>query len=471
MRAAERATAGGWTRWCARAGLCLVIVVVVVVSARPIVAQEDAPLQEHGPRQYLLAEPASYTSVLDAFEVSDLPDVSIGLSFRRTQSSAMIGRERVAEGETIAGGYRNVARSEQATSALSIDLASGVFRGVMVFVRLPLVLSDQRSLVQPPDAGPTAPTDELADASAYTPEAAAEGTQNGQANQGDQANQADKLFSHDYRSITRSGIPGLDIGAAWQITNQYRTAYLPTWVVQVESRVGLGKVLRPCSAGDSCVGGVSRGTLTLELDSRWSYRYRWVEPYLGLRYVHEWATGASERFVPGAVADGLDVGLPSRQQLTLGTALMVWEDRGRYQRMSIDLRGVATYISAGRDYSQLFDVLGGSKNALLSQTDPSQGELPFYGITQVDGHAQLRADLAVEAQAARYVQFRLGVSLMRMSQHLLTGAAPCGHSGPSVCQPGQANPLYRAVIDQPGQRFAMLENLRYDLFATAIGRF
>lgn len=429
--------------------------VLGALALLPRPAAADAEARGRTMQRYLLAEPTSYMDVLDGFEGSRLPQVRVALGYHRTQSAATIGRERVSEGERTAGGYRSVARSEQVIDALSLDLAVGVYRDLMVLLRVPLVLSDKRSLKQPSDA-PDASSSEPQDASA--------------SGEGDPSQ---ALFNHNARSATRSGVPAVDIGAAWGITNQYRTSYLPTWVVTVESRLGLGEVLRPCQPGYPCSAGVSRGTIALTLDSRWSYRFPWIEPYLGMRYVHEWASAAASRFSPDGVPDALDTGLPSTQELTLGAALMLWEDRARFQRLSIDLRGQAAYVSAGRDYTPLFDVLGLSSNPQLSAANESANLLPFYGITQTAQHARFRAQLAVGAQAARYIQFRLGASIIHVTRHLLSGAAACLQSGvtQAQCAPDQQNPLYRAVLDMPGQRFAMLGNFSYELFAAATGQF
>ena len=404
--------------------------------------------------RYLLAQPTGYTNVLDAFDGAALPDWSVTLGFRRTHSLLDIARETLAEDARVAGAYRPVARSELLTHALSLELAAGVYRDVMVFLRLPLVLSDKRSLSQSADAPSGGSRFEPADAS---------GTLD--------PTQRSALFGHNERSATRSGVPGLDVGIAWGITSQYRTTYLPTWVIVLESRIGLGEVLRPCLTSSACSAGVNRGTLVLAVDSRWSYRYTWLEPYLGLRYAREWATAAGSRFTPMGVPDDVDTGLPSDLQLTLGAAFMLWEDRARFQRIALDVRGQAAHRSAGRDYSPLFDVLGASTNPQLGAAVADDPLAPFYGLTQVDAHAQLRAELALSAQAAQYVRFRLGLSLMHMTPHLLTGAAACESSAAGPCANGRTNPLYRAAIDLPGQRFLLRGNLTYDLFASASGQF
>src|SRR5205085_8619485 len=117
----------------------------------------------------------------------------------------------------------------------------------------------------------------------------------------------------------------------------------------------------------SCDPGKSRGTTRLLLGTRWSYRYRFVEPYIGVDHAFEWASSASNRFKPrGAGLYFGDTGLPSVTGLTAGGSFVPWEHRGRFQQFSIDVRGRAEYVSAGRDYTPLFDVLGASGNPYLS---------------------------------------------------------------------------------------------------------
>lgn len=422
-------------------GLC-------VLAALYMPSGVSAQLKQVQPQ--LMSRPAEYTDVLDAFEDGKWPDLNVGLSFERSHTRSTVMRERIAEGDRIAGRYTPVATSTQITNALSLELAAGVFRDLMVFARLPLVLSDVRSLALPSGV-------QASDAESVLRTGASDPV----------------LFTPNYKSATRSGIPGLDLGLVWGVVNQYRTPYLPTWVVSFETRLGLGRLMRPCTEADQCDTGINRGTTTISLGSRWSYRVRWIEPYLGLRYVHEWATAASGNFTPhGDVAGYADTTMPSTQELTLGAAVVAWEDRARFQRLSIDVRGFASYVSAGRDYSILYDALGTSNHPQLATAQASAaGAVPFTGVTNVASHARVAAEVSLATQAARYIRFRLGLVLSHVTSHLLTDAAPCATDLDGSCGADQVNPLYRAAIDMPGQRFLLASNLGYDLFASANGEF
>jgi len=416
----------GWLR-------CLGLVsllVAMIGGAGPACAQGSQGQES----VQLLARPIEYTDVLDAFEHGALPDFRVRLRFARSQSAATVMREHTAAGDRAAGRRSRVAHSRQVTNALTLELAAGLWSDLMLYGRLPVVLSNMRSLSARGSLDPG-------------------------------------LFGVPYRSITRSGIPAVDFGLAWGVVNQYRTPHWPTWVVSVEAELGLGKLLRPCTQGSGCSSGVNRGTAAITVESRWSYRLRWLEPFLGLRYRHEWATAAADNFAPHADVRGYrSTSLPSVQELTLGAALLTWEDRARYQRLSVELSGMAAYVSAGRDYSVLYDALGTSQDPQLATPYESEsGQVPFTGITNVGSHTRLGAELSLVMQAARYMRFRLGVALSHTTAHALTQAVAC--EGDGSCSGQSVNLLYRPAIDSPGQRFWQVGEVRYDLFVGASGEF
>jgi hypothetical protein len=66
--------------------------------------------------------------------------------------------------------------------------------------------------------------------------------------------------------------------------------------------------------------------------------------------------------------------------------------------------------------------------------------------------------------------------LSHATDHLLTSAASCSErassgSASGRCGEVQPNPLFRGVIDLPGQRFVQVSDLQYSLSATATGQF
>jgi hypothetical protein len=232
-----------------------------------------------------------------------------------------------------------------------------------------------------------------------------------------------------------------------------------------------------CVAGD-CEPGIARGTNRLTLESRWSYRLRYLEPLFGVAQTFQWIGRGDELFRPGATTTGMiDSEPPWTTTMTVGSAFIPWEDRGRFQRVELDLTGKAAFVSAGRDYTPLFDALGSSSNEHLQTVEEGASSLsaPFVGLTHVDSYAQLGLELAAVVRAARYVSFALAGGLSHLTAHLLTGAQACDTSttGPrrGGCPEGIVNPLYRPVIDTPGQRFRMVSEVSWHLSTSAMGRF
>lgn len=429
----------------------------------------------------LLREPALYTDVIDAFDEGDAFDLSFTLSYVRRVSRASIQRElSTADSVTGTADARllEVAETKRTVNQLMLGLQVGLYRDLALSLEVPLVLSDAQVLDLPAGLNGSqraAIVDALA---APVPG-------------GDPGAPDQRLFdlSSPQSSATRSGVPAVHLGLAWGVTNQYRSPELPTWVVGLQTRIGTGDVLAPCLDGDGCEPGISRGTAVLRVESRWSYRLRALEPYLGVAYVGEWATAAQRLFEPsGAALEGqAGTSLPTRMELTLGLAIVPWEDRMRFQRFSIDTTARANYVSAGRDFTPLFDVLGSSPSPYLTAPnydrvsgDPAQRtEVPFTGVTNVAAHGQFGLDLAIVMQAARYVRFGLGFGLAYTTPHLLTGAAACNAevsaspNDPRIgsCSAGIVNPIHRPVLDLAGNRFRLGGALDTQLVAMATGQF
>ena len=95
----------------------------------------------------LMDVPIAYTDVIDAFEPNDPLDVRINLEFVRTETNARIQREQpTTRDDGVSRNWVNVADSERVTNTLAVGLDVGVYHDLMVFGRLPLVLSDEREL-------------------------------------------------------------------------------------------------------------------------------------------------------------------------------------------------------------------------------------------------------------------------------------------------------------------------------------
>ncbi|MCH2108900.1 MAG: hypothetical protein MK135_06195, partial [Polyangiaceae bacterium] len=244
--------------------------------------------------------------------------------------------------------------------------------------------------------------------------------------------------------------------------------------------------------------GVSRGTTAIEAHTYVSKRFKYLEPYTGFAALIEFQTKRSD-FGATDLEGSLVNHPPLRGTVTAGVAVIPWEQVEKFQRVSFDFRFQGTYVSEGRDYSELFDALGSSDadslrtpnfdsyraNTLGSPTgevdpfipsvvDPNSEKIYTTGITNVQQHGVYDIKGQFTWQAGRYVSFDLGAAAKIIQGHLLTVDQPCNLSfngnpeeaGPCKYTTGESdngNPIWRAdgspnanhrkVINDTGRRF------------------
>lgn len=442
--------------WVVRAYGLLLVVIVVVGAALPARAQDET----------LLSEPIAFTDVADAFDGEDPIDIRVRIGFRSAFSSSTIERENVenaASDGRAATRYRSVLDASAVHNELRLGLEVGVYHDLMLFMGLPLVLSDDQELH--PYNGQSCGDGSTGGPCALLIESTTE-------------DEAAPLFlvPRTLAAKQRSGLPRVELGAAWSPMNQYRGDDA-TWTLRTTFELPTGEVMQPCLAGAGCSAGITDGTASLKLESRWSRRYRYFEPLLGISHELSWLS-AGENLFTASAGHGADA-LPTTTEVIVGSAIIPWEDRMRHQRFSVELRTRAAYVSAGRGVGPLFDALGTSSSPHLSTTRDTTTGTPFTGVTTIGSHGALGIDAMVVMKAARYVRFTVGADLGFLTDHLITGAPDCEEGDPrstrtsraTSCASTRVSPLYRPVIDAPGQRFRLVDAVAVGLVARADGQF
>jgi hypothetical protein len=450
----------------------------------------------------VLRDPAEVTRVVDAWQDGGGIDLHFTLGYQHNWKRATILRETQDVELDARAAERTVrvpvARFSERTSRLNVRAELGLYHDLALIVRVPIVLSNSVELEA---RGPGAAA---LDAAPGVP-----------------------LFDLPFASPNRSGVEFLGVGVDWGILNQGRDGSSPSLLVGAEGRFSVSEPMHACGRAPSAAGsgsapmrcaypsdinrngvggeypadgidslegalpneprraGVSRGTTGIELHGAVSRRFAQLEPYLGF--------GASLELPVDASDFGSDRPWneqpPLQGRVSLGTEIVPWELVEQYQRVSLDLRLVGTYRSAGRDYSELFDALGssaaisyrrpnfasyranpeeGSRAAVPSVVDPSSERVFATGLTEVAAHGSYALRLAARWQAGQYVHFDAGGAYALIEKHLITLGRPCdagraatpesagpcapgGVYGPSAT--GSPDPSYRAETDQPGRRF------------------
>lgn len=461
----------------------------------PSVAAAAEPVAAAEPR--LLSETAEMTTVADGFDRSSgFPfEVNLTLGFRYTRKTANIRRESALFQPGLStGGFaastENVARYSENRSILDLGADIGLYKDLALVLRLPVILSDSRELSD-------------LDGSSRNPQRL-------------QDPAGGQLFRVPFRSPTRSGIDYFQVGLNYALTNQQRQPTMPTWVIGIEGRFGVGPRLHACNddgavkcpdpsnPSQSRDPGISRGTNAVAFHTIVSRRIGYLEPYAGFRFDAEFPQASSDF----NRTDDLQGVLLNRPPLvgtfTLGSEVIPWERRDQFQRVVLDLRGRMAYHSPGRDYSELFDALGSSTAASLrsgnaatyvrgpdgvtSVADPNGQRVFFTGITDQQAFTTFGGMTQVTWQAGEFIKFSAGFGLTFIQSHFLSSAEACnpdfkgnidaagpckGASGGSGLQPvtGIPNPNHRAVIDAPGRRFSVDDAAIIDLFLSGIVMF
>jgi hypothetical protein len=469
-----------------------------VVGVVAVGAALSTPAPVHADDELVLMnEPTTYTDVVDAFDDDDVFDVHIHVGYLRQWELGRVQRE--VNGPMAADGrsqtlLRDVGNYELQRNGLMFGLDIGIFRDLAIYARLPLILSDDRTVS--PRSGLDPAVIEAGGMPLFD------------------------LPSSGFRSPQRSGVDWMSVGLAWSILNQHRQQWAPTWVLMIEGRFNIGDPMRACgvsitgsqfcrpdldSSGNPIArdysAGVGRGVNALRVETRASFREGMLEPYGGLMAQIEWPGSAGSVFLPSGDLRGYINRLPPIQgRFTAGVAVIPWEDRLHFQRFTFDLRFQGDYVSEGRDYSPLFDALGSSSNPYLATpsyegvatmenpTTDGLGRVQFNGLTDTQSHGRFGGQVTLEMQAAQYVRFQVGTMFMYSMPYNITQSDACnpnvraadvtdprliGDCRPAASASNQSiiNPHHRPAIDMPGNRFRMDGLWNIDLFANVTAMF
>ncbi|HEV8548420.1 MAG TPA: hypothetical protein VGQ57_05310 [Polyangiaceae bacterium] len=475
----------------------------------------------------VMREPTEIMQVADAFDDDDLFDLHLSLGYQHSWKNAKIYREtEIAQIST--GGFvpsnMNVAKYQQDISRLNTRADIGIYKDIAIVIRMPVILSDDRSLNE---NGGGLPSNTLVGAP------------------------GEQLFALPFKAPTRSGIEYLALGMDFGLMNQARNPNKPTWTLGGEVRVNVSEPMHACNSqpanlnqspaggqvkcahpndvdrngkanelsadsgvpgtsvlldegqGGNRSPGVGRGTTGLNFHTYLSRRVKYVEPYGGFDVLFEFPNASSDYHATD-LKGSLVNHPPLRGSMVVGIAVMPWEIRDAFQRLTIDGRFAGTYVSEGRDYSELFDALGSSDAPSLrypqfseymanpigsaassfpSVVDPSSQKVYTTGLTDVQQHGEYTFSISTTYQAGEYVKFNVGGSYTLYQGHFITFDQACNPNfssdaaamGPcrrpngdgTFTATGIPNPNYRKVINDPGRRFKVDDSKGLDAWISA----
>ena len=494
--------------------LSLSVGAAATLLAAAATSRADEPRKVSEP--YVLNEPAEITQVVDAFDEGDIFDLHLSLGYQHSWEQSKIRREsHITQPGLTSGGYTtdnlNIAEYKRTTNRLNLRGDVGIYRDIALVLRMPLILSDEQKLT-----GLDGSESQQSLVLAGRP--------------------GEQLFTLPFESPKRSGIEYLAVGLDFGIFNQYRDQTKPTWIWGFEGRFNVSEPMHACNAKpapgqvqcaypsdinrngvpgeypNSDVGnlegtgfhgdrkaGVSRGMTGLEVHSFMSRRIKYIEPYGGFRALFEFPTNASD-FGAVDLEGSLVNHPPLRGSLFFGLSVIPWEIRDQFQRLTVDMRFSGTYVSEGRDYSELFDALGssdapsmrepkyasyqanpnydGTAGSAPSVINPNSQKVYDTGLADIQQHGVYQVSSQFTWQAGEYVKFNFGGAYTFMQSHIITYDQACNpdfsgdidKAGPCITGEGTntrtatgiPNPSFRAEINTPGRRFKVDDGVRID---------
>ncbi len=392
---------------------------------------------------------AEISNVIDAADGNDPFDLNIDIQFRSVRNQSKITHETDWLWTQDPTNYahqpeQDELRYEQQTYVMDAMLEIGLYHDLELYSILPWIIDDKRTIRH------AAGRDNLNSTLFRTTNA-------------DPAYPGNALAEDPTGGITskRSGIGDVQLGVKWAAFNQERDTTKSVWVVGLELTLPTGRVVNPMDVADGDQGGVGLGHYVVRPFMLFSYRYRYIDPYVGIH-------GCIP--IQGDRAETLGLVVPYHGGFLTGLEIVPWEDEVKDQKLSIDFRFTSEFFTRAANrgtsgklggYNEVSDFLAGGADA-----DPTIRQLQ-----DTQGYAQLGVHLSFIYRTGSAVRIRIGTSLAHNTQHLITGTSACIRSEAGQCSGADANPTFVNIYDSPGRRLKVEESTIFSWWVSAVMTF
>jgi hypothetical protein len=416
-----------------------------------------------------VASAAEMTRIASSFEGEDPFGMFLEAGFERTQQRSVLTRERHAGGEVQ--DFREL-RYLMVDARLNVDLRIGIWKDLEFRYRLPVVLLQNRfyELSGLSDAQDSTvlnnclnPNGSLRDPSCAT------------TGQGETP-----LFPVPSSSF-RGAIGNMMFGMAYAPFNEKRDATKPTWIVGLDYEAPTAPLMDPSApATDVERGGIGDRVHKYKLYTSFSKKVGFADPYFHASYMIPqrgpgWYSNCDTRDPAGTLGtpqncgNGLwnrrAVGMrpPHVLSMAFGSEFGSYEDATqKVARASLDVRGLANWVSSGRYQNELTDVT----RKLMATQD----------------YLQIGGQLGVYAVAAEKLGIRVTTAVLYNTPHLLSDeligkddpneADPTGTPSVDVTTtPSEINPTFDFRTDMVSRRFRAIDNFTFRLDLSAVLNF
>lgn len=422
------------------------------------------------------APAAEITDVIDAADGDDPFDLRIEVDYRRSLRRAKITREfncqpsmvpehidtcpdAPPEGELL---HVKELRYERVTHEVAPVVRVGLWHDLELKVEIPIIVGDEQTLRFAGNGGNP-------DSIAITPAESSIAPENGE-----------NLFDVPPTLPKRSGFGDMLFMVRYAPISQERDDLRATWTLELGYRAPTGETMK---YNNEAVG---RGVHELIIGTALSHRFRYAEPYAKFDAVFPFA---SQNALFKDYGDSQQhVGPGSRTGFMAGAELVPYDDPKRGVKFYVDVALGAEYQAEGRDYSELFDALGGAatgrdpSDACYADTPSSAAapncarynpdsrsriaDQPVDGLTTVEEHVTFKSRLGLGMYLSRYAKVGVTLALDHDTEHYISnadigrdldGSGLVEARGTAGYDPAEHNPTYVPAIDAVGRRIRVEE--------------
>ena len=429
------------------------------------------------------ARAAQITEVQDSFEEGHPFGMALHVRYQYINDTAKVLREGVAQNKQTGQYFHelyNAIDVSRFQHIMHFDLAVGLYHDLELALNLPVILVDQTSLQI-------------------------------------DTNVLELPFS-SFRGEKRTGLGNVGLGLRWAPWSYTRDKKYPTWLIGLMFRIPTAQV---ATATNDAVGD---GVFRVDVNTAISRRvFWWLEPYFDLHGSLVGTTTKKSPFANQGIEDVQTLVTPGHSiGLKLGTEFIPWEVESEGRHFSIDMGVGLDYVFEGREYTELFELLGGQaagcasagdcspftyargvkgeKDRLIQQyqhgditgdeykaaTDEIDkgvvaGDYPLTnGITDVEHYGIYTGWLGFHLQPIRYFALGANFSFAWRQPHFITFADPGKDSavdldgvvtGYNSQKENEYNPVYLEGVDKPGNRMKLDQPITWSLIFTLTGQF
>lgn len=416
------------------------------------------------------ARAAEITRVASSFEDKQPFGMFLDLGFERIQQRGKLVREFHQPGVNPGDPSELVDVSELryvgVDSRLTLDLHVGIWQDLELHYGLPIVFAQDRlwRFAQGTDASNSTIYNNCLQANGQLLDPNCPSTGAGRR----------PLFDvNEGTNSYRGGLGDMTFGLAYAVFNQRKDDTKPTWVIGVDYTAPTAGTLDPTVlTSPTARGNLGDRHHKYKFFTSFSRRMGVADPYFQVHYTLPfrgpgWYSNCDHPNNPSMgrpencsvepwTRSETGIRLPHRAGIIFGSEFNAFEEPAKAQKVAIDLRTFATYVSEGRYYNEMSDLFG--------------------KLLQTQDFVEMGGSFGLVAHAAEYVHLRASASLAYQTEHLITNEAIgrdfTGEPGvvDVTAAPIELNPNFDWRVDMVSRRFRLVEAtvFRVDVSASFI---